>query len=513
SVDYISYTVTNDDGETEEVRVKGTKINDISGTLDGLMSDLTLDVFLGDTEAEDNALMVYLTYSLTGVTYDEATEVWTAVYHYTYTDGDTGTEMKGTINVILETKEADGVVYITGIVPADDDEAEKLEGRIRGTTIDGISDQIDGLMNDVPIKDIVEFGDDDGNIILNALGDATINTLGQAIDDITVQSLFVDDVYQSTVTLFAEYDSADEGSLSYVYGSVDFDYGSYTFYYRTKTYVYGGECACCESGACTCECDCGCECDGGCEEECTCECECKVTGYYYVYSELKYTDEKGETSISSASDLLAAIEAYNESHEDEPIFAVYIYTTNLRQAVATDGTGYYGDEYYQVCGGEYVTDGSGNYVVNDYIGFNENYIYYTMNENGELVLYDGGSEKGKVTADEFGKLTEGGIALYTYGEVGGVWKFMLCDRTEDGDYYETLCSINDMGNLMTTTANNLSSATLNEFREIGILTSDDKTLGTEVTVGGETKTLGDLTLDEMLTLMSEILSGTYTLPT
>ncbi|MCD8205355.1 MAG: hypothetical protein LUD29_01900, partial [Clostridia bacterium] len=419
----------NDDGN--ETRVKGTKIDEISGIMDNITEDLSLPVFLGDMEAEDNALMLYLMYSVTNVeSHTETVDgkdvtVWTATYHYTYEDS--GTTVSAEMDVVLETKEEDGKTYVIGVETPEGYEGE----RIRGTTIGGINDQIDGLMNDVPIKEIINFGDEEeNNLILNAIGDSTINGLGDAIDAITVQSLFKDDIYQSTLTLFVEYTYDGTPSFEYIYDSegkiYGDDYSNLTFYYKVEG-------------------------DDG-----------------YTISEFKSEEE-----ITNKSSLESALKQYNCENQDDKITELYIYTTTYRQAVCDEfvpegyceeGT-YYFDEYYLKDSSGYVKDSDGKYIVNGWITFSPNYIYY--DENGNLA-----GDEGKLA-----ELPSEGGTYYTYGETAGVWRFMVCERVIEYEsdevigyhYNEILCGINNMDSLMTMTTKNLSSATLNEFMDIGIL--------------------------------------------
>lgn len=99
--------------------------------------------------------------------------------------------------------------------------------------------------------------------------------------------------------------------------------------------------------------------------------------------------------------------------------------------------------------------------------FSKGYLYYTKNADGSFTL---AGNNGKVEAYEAG--------LWTYGEIKGVWKFLLTETEKDGvayGYYnEYLCSLNDIGGLMENAATNINNATVFELFDAGIVRLEDR---------------------------------------
>lgn len=121
-------------------------------------------------------------------------------------------------------------------------------------------------------------------------------------------------------------------------------------------------------------------------------------------------------------------------------------------------------------------------------------------ENGKYVLSD--------PADA-AFLTE--KALYTYGKPAGAWKYLLTQEE-----METSCKVQNIATLMTNVQANISTLTLRDLYEDGMVTitpPDDNTtpeqmLNTDISrFAPAYKTLGDLTLDGMVNLIFGVASG------
>ena len=102
-------------------------------------------------------------------------------------------------------------------------------------------------------------------------------------------------------------------------------------------------------------------------------------------------------------------------------------------------------------------------------------------------------------------------ALYTYGKPAGAWKYLLTQEE-----METSCKVQDIATLMTNVQANISTLTLRDLYEDGMVTitpPDDNTtpeqmLNTNISrFAPAYKTLGDLTLDGMVNLIFGIASG------
>ena len=105
--------------------------------------------------------------------------------------------------------------------------------------------------------------------------------------------------------------------------------------------------------------------------------------------------------------------------------------------------------------------------------------------------------------------------LYTYGTPVGAWKYLV---TQDGK--ETSCPVQDIGNLMSNVQANISSLTLRDLYDDGMVdisAPDGKTpeemLDTPITVGEKSYKIGDLTLDGMINIIYGIASGNINIGT
>lgn len=167
----------------------GGIIADIFGdtTLGQLISgDINLDEMIENLKipsildiSADQPIIAYLGYGITDVK-QETNDTWSAKYKDDY----------GKYNCTVK---VDDGGYITSVSYVNN-EGDTVE--LGGTTVGEISDRIDGLMNDMTLGELLNITDD-SNIILNAIKDATINTIDETIQQLTLNELYADEAYKN----------------------------------------------------------------------------------------------------------------------------------------------------------------------------------------------------------------------------------------------------------------------------------------------------------------------------
>lgn len=195
----------------------------IANVGDAIDEVVLADVLTVDTGADSFALMAYMVYGINDVTpvqspaYIEIDGVqveyqYTATYHYLYEEGGD-----------IKTQECDAYVAVDseGVISAVYYAlAEGGYGEC-GTRLDDVSTRIDGLMNDLTIGELIEIDED--NTILNAISGATISTLDETINALSIQELFAKDIYG----VETPYEVIESGEAE---GKIAFD-SSYLYYY------------------------------------------------------------------------------------------------------------------------------------------------------------------------------------------------------------------------------------------------------------------------------------------
>lgn len=161
-------------------------VSEVSKAIDAL--ELT-DVI--EVDASSN-LMAYLAFGITGINKDAKTA--------TLKD-------RGTVYLnIVAGKNGDPEQVIEGIYSDD-----SYTDRIEGTTINKINGRISGLMEDLPLGEIIPIADD--NIILSAIKNSTINGLSDRIGELTINELYYAEVYKQLKIVDNNGDGqADEGT-------------------------------------------------------------------------------------------------------------------------------------------------------------------------------------------------------------------------------------------------------------------------------------------------------------
>ena len=195
----------------------------IANVGDAIDEVVLADVLTVDTGADSFELMAYMVYGINNITpvqspaYIEIDGVqveyrYTATYHYLYEDGGD-----------IKTQECDAYVAVDseGVISAVYYKlAEGGYGEC-GTRLDDVSTRIDGLMNDLTIGELIEIDED--NTILNAISGATISTLDETINALSIQELFAKDIYG----VETPYEVIESGEAE---GKIAFD-SSYLYYY------------------------------------------------------------------------------------------------------------------------------------------------------------------------------------------------------------------------------------------------------------------------------------------
>lgn len=126
--------------------------------------------------------------------------------------------------------------------------------------------------------------------------------------------------------------------------------------------------------------------------------------------------------------------------------------------------------------------------------FSKGYVYYTKNTDESFTL-----------AGNNGKVESWSEGLWTYGEIGGVWKFLLTDYVavseETGYYNEKLCDLNGIGSLMNNAANNINNAKLADLQSAGIIDANadlSKKLSWVDSTGSHSVVLSQMSLHELI---------------
>ena len=196
----------------------------IANVGDAIDEVVLADVLTVDTGADSFELMAYMVYGINNITpvqspaYIEIDGVqveyqYTATYHYLYEEGGD-----------IKTQECDAYVAVDseGVISAVYYAlAEGGYGEC-GTRLDDVSTRIDGIMNDLTIGELIEIDED--NTILNAISGATISTLDETINALSIQELFAKDIY-GVETPYEVIESGTAGA-----GEIAFD-SSYLYYY------------------------------------------------------------------------------------------------------------------------------------------------------------------------------------------------------------------------------------------------------------------------------------------
>ena len=196
----------------------------IANVGDAIDEVVLADVLTVDTGADSFELMAYMVYGINNITpvqspaYIEIDGVqveyrYTATYHYLYEEGG---DIKTQECDAYVTVDSEGVISAVYYALAEGGYGEC------GTRLDDVSTRIDGLMTDLTMGELIEIDED--NTILNAISGATISTLDETINALSIQELFAKDIY-GVETPYEVIESGTAGA-----GEIAFD-SSYLYYY------------------------------------------------------------------------------------------------------------------------------------------------------------------------------------------------------------------------------------------------------------------------------------------
>ncbi len=188
--------------DLEENELQSVKFGELNDYITGIKGRIDVARMVG--VKPDNAILCYLGYGLTKVSHNEETGEYTAKY-----------------------KDSEGVVH--------DCVVEVENGTIKGAHYEGTngeqtetvhltfgntSARVDGVTNELTISDVVEIEENDK--LLGSVKNSTIKSLSSDIGKLSVQQLFVDDIYCI--------DSSDSGKgyKAPMYLAVDPDAASFT---------------------------------------------------------------------------------------------------------------------------------------------------------------------------------------------------------------------------------------------------------------------------------------------
>lgn len=141
--------------------------------------------------------------------------------------------------------------------------------------------------------------------------------------------------------------------------------------------------------------------------------------------------------------------------------------------------------------------------------FDKRFLFFEANGDGGYDLTEVRTEglTGTAKDDEMGKLEasdftgRGDKKYYSYGTPQGMWKLVLFKNKTEKGY-----TVNNFNNMVNVCANNVNYATLLELREAGILNSTITDAQLAKKLPGQTKTLGELTLRELIDAVISIAS-------
>ncbi|MCD7729637.1 MAG: hypothetical protein LUI60_06985 [Clostridia bacterium] len=420
-------------------------------SMDDIMDRINIPDMM-DT-AIDNAIMAFISYGLTDIVDITVTDETTGDVTYGTVTDTAGTELTysytATINVFDEDTTTAYSAYVTtdesGNISAVWYLVDGVLTEYEGVSVGSIDTQIDQLMDTLKIGDMI---DTTGSTVLEAIANSTINSLSEDIQNLTLQELFYDLIYDEVFV----YDGLEDGKitltdgtvveveeyLKIVYESLENKGGTYYIAesrtYDTTVTVDDGQ--------------------GGYESKTVTVTEITITQQSYSYGDSDLVNYFGKTDEKTEDISGTQTTVYYE-------YAVYWSEdgTTLYEVLKQDFNAMY----------LYLTDGDDGV---EYVQYNYEYVY---DDNGDIV-YD--SETGEAVKGEviLGRLTDfsqftGDGLLYTYGSATGAWYFMLCTADSSGDKYESTYTIDDMGTLMSNTTNNIETATLNELVENDMLTS------------------------------------------
>ena len=162
------------------------KIEEVGDAIDTLeLSDVI------DNIESDSAIMAYIAFGVTDVGEPQGKSgEWYATA--TYKDRSEGPSVDKQVYLKLVPAGGEPTKYRIDYMYT---EEGGVETKLAGTTINQVSDRVDGVMDDLKLGELITVSDDD-NTILNALKDTVISGLNDKIASLTINELYYTDIYQ-----------------------------------------------------------------------------------------------------------------------------------------------------------------------------------------------------------------------------------------------------------------------------------------------------------------------------
>ena len=195
-----------------KINAVGTKVNELTSTLKikdiiDIPADDKLLSKIGEYEI-NNVSNVVDVLEITDVMSVDANSVIMAYLAYGINQ----------VDVEKKTANLDGEEVKLTIENGNITAVTKQDGNpVPGTKVGKMSERITGLMNTLTIGELITV--DDSNTILNAIKDATINTIGDTISSLTLNELYADEIYK--VSSYedkdgnGQYDPNIDGEMTY----------------------------------------------------------------------------------------------------------------------------------------------------------------------------------------------------------------------------------------------------------------------------------------------------------
>lgn len=425
---------------------------------DGIMEDVTVPTFINITP--EDAIMMYVGYSITDVEPAEGQSyAYTGIIRrYAQDENGQWTEDETLAEECFIEVGEDG--FVSRVYTADGGEESEYEG----VGVMDIGVQTANITGALTVGDVIDITEDD-QPFMQKLAGYKIADIGTAIDELYLSD-FLGEVRVS------------DGLMSYiVYGIIDIQEVEDPSAVpegvtHTATYMLIGE-------------------DGEVTE---------VHGVYLVTTEITETDEEGQpvkdyiiervyyteegaeiecfTSINNVS---GRIDGLREDLTVEQLIGE-IDSSNtilyaLRGSTINSLAGDINNLTIQnLFAEEIYGDGESGAVMTRYEkpgsedDFHAEWLYYTLNEDGEYVLLDSnndGNGDGRLTYATW----EDGAVYYSYGAVNrsGAWELLLYNNGVEVAY-----SINNITNLQNNVLENLQKATLYDLADMGIIVAPDE---------------------------------------
>lgn len=419
-----------------------------------------------------------------------------------------------TLNDIGNPSKIDSIALGDVLTIADDGSAPRILQVLANVPLGEIS----GKINSLALKDILDVSDSN---ILSNLANSTLDTLANDLKNLSVQQMYADDIY-SYYTVETT-DSSDRFTqLQQIYGAANLYILQGSEYVAATEENFSGV---------------------------------MLYSPYLLLNDTEnyqnvplYVCKEGEITTATKASLwklsdknissLLGKTLYLKSEQDGKISYTVavenVQESDLNKTFTSDSLWYWDSASEKIKEVSLVTAGiEVNETTNlltrlSYVGtFSEGAAF----EQGNLYYYDtvkeiwipvplqsSKDETGKIiySVSESATIAEG-TALYTYGTVRGVWKYLL---TKDGA--EITCSIQEIGSLVSNVKDNINKLTLKELHEDGMVTvSDPSVLNEEIPYDiiygegsaneqkdkfGGAETIGELRMNDLLNLTLAMIS-------